>query len=161
MAAGLLRLLAFCAPEAVPLGLLLRSRPGLAEQLPAEVAPVLAPLLDDELAVKDAVAALRRYSLIRPAPDGAVSVHRLVQAVTADQMPEDLRRGLAASRRRLGRGRPPRRSAAAGNLAGVRGAASRTPRRPCPPTVAQRRASRPIWGTAAGMRLPANPPGDC
>ena len=51
----------------------------------------MAPLLDDELAARDAVAALRRYSLVRPAGDGAVSVHRLVQAVTADQMPDELR----------------------------------------------------------------------
>jgi hypothetical protein len=57
------------------------------------VAPVLGPLLGDELAAGDAVAALRRYSLVRPAGDGAVSMHRLVQAVTADQMPEDLARG--------------------------------------------------------------------
>ena len=92
-AAGLLRLLAFCAPEAIPLGLLLQPRPGHGGQLAAEVAPVLTPLLLDELAAKDAVAALRRYSLVRPAGDGAVSVHRLVQAVTADQMPEDLARG--------------------------------------------------------------------
>ena len=34
-AAGLLRLLAFCAPEAVPLRLLLQPRPGLTEQLAA------------------------------------------------------------------------------------------------------------------------------
>ncbi len=90
-AAGLLRLLAFCAPEAVPLRLLLRPRPELAEQLDPEVAPVLAPLLDDEVAAGDAVAALRRFSLARPAGDGAVSVHRLVRAVTADQMPGHLR----------------------------------------------------------------------
>jgi hypothetical protein len=90
-AAGLLRLLAFCAPEAVPLDLLLQSRPGPAEQLSSEVTPVLAPLLEDELAAGDAVAALRRYSLVRPAGNGAVSVHRLVQAVTTDQMPEQLR----------------------------------------------------------------------
>jgi hypothetical protein len=90
VAAGLLRLLAYCAPEAVPLGLLLRPRTGLADQLPAKVALVLVPLLDDELAVKDAVAALRRYSLVRPAGDRAVSVHRLVQAVTTDQMPPEL-----------------------------------------------------------------------
>jgi hypothetical protein len=89
-AVELLRLLAFCAPEAVPLRLLLQPRPGLAEQLSPEVRPVLAPLLDDELAVGDAVAALRRFSLVRPAGEGAVSMHRLVQAVTADQMPESL-----------------------------------------------------------------------
>ena len=89
-AAGLLRLLAFCAPEAVPLRLLLQPRPGLAGRLGEEVAPVLAPLLEDPLAAGDAIAALRRYSLITPAADGSVSVHRLVQAVTADQMPAEL-----------------------------------------------------------------------
>ena len=81
-AAGLLRLLAFCAPEAVPLRLLLQSRPGMAEQLSPEVAGVLGPLLEDELAAGDAVAALRQFSLVRPAGDRAVLVHRLVQAVT-------------------------------------------------------------------------------
>jgi hypothetical protein len=89
-AVGLLRLMAFCAPEAVPLARLLEPRPGITERLSPEVAPVLAPLLNDELAVKDAVAALRRFSLVRPAGEGAVSVHRLVQAVTADQMPRQL-----------------------------------------------------------------------
>ena len=89
-ASGLLRLLAFCAPEAIPLRLLLQPRPALPEQLAPEVARVLAPLLKDELAAGDAVAALRQYSLISPPADGAVSVHRLVQAVTADQMPAEL-----------------------------------------------------------------------
>ena len=65
-AAGLLRLLAFCAPEAIPLRLLLQPRPGLAGQLSPEVAGVLVPLLEDALAAGDAVAALRRYSLARP-----------------------------------------------------------------------------------------------
>jgi len=91
-AAGLLRLLAFCAPEGIPLRLLLQPRPGLAGQLAPEVAPVLAPLLEDELAAGDAIGALRRYSLISPPADGLVSVHRLVQAVTADQMPAELAR---------------------------------------------------------------------
>src|SRR6516164_5631037 len=54
-AAGLLRLLAFCAPEAVPLRLLLHPRPGLTGRLGQEVAPVLAPLLDDRLAAGDAI----------------------------------------------------------------------------------------------------------
>jgi hypothetical protein len=91
-ATGLLRLLAFCAPGAIPLRLLLQPRPGLAGRLGQEVSAVLAPLLEDELAADDAIAALRRYSLISPPADGAVSVHRLVQAVTADQMPADLAR---------------------------------------------------------------------
>ena len=88
-ATGLLRLLAFCAPEAVPLRLLLQPRPGLAEELGEDVAPVLVPLLEDRLAADDAIVALRRYSLVTPADGGSVSVHRLVQAVTADQMPAD------------------------------------------------------------------------
>ena len=89
-AVGLLRLLAFCAPEAIPLRLLLKPRPGLAGQLGDDVAPVLVPLLEDPLAAGDAIAALRRYSLVTPAGEGSVSVHRLVQAVTADQMPAEL-----------------------------------------------------------------------
>ena len=99
-ASGLLRLLAFCAPEAIPLRLLLQPRPALAGRLAPEVAPVLVPLLEDELAAGDAVATLRRYSLISPPANGSVSVHRLVQAVTADQMPAELaqawRQGAAA-----------------------------------------------------------------
>jgi Domain of unknown function (DUF4062)/Tetratricopeptide repeat len=89
-AAGLLRLLAHCAAEAIPLPLLLQPRPGLAGRLDPEVAPLLVPLLEDELAAADAIAALHRYSLITPADGGSVSVHRLVQAVTADQMPAEL-----------------------------------------------------------------------
>jgi Domain of unknown function (DUF4062)/Tetratricopeptide repeat len=89
-AVGLLRLLACCAPEAIPLPLLVQHRPGLSEELGAEVAEVLVPLLGDQLAARDAIAALRRYSLITPAGDGSVSVHRLVQAVTMDQMPAEL-----------------------------------------------------------------------
>jgi hypothetical protein len=80
-AAGLLRLLAFLSPEPVPLGLL------LAEQAPeAEIPHVLGPLLGDPLAAADAVAALRRYSLVTPAGDGLIQVHRLVQAVTRAQL---------------------------------------------------------------------------
>ena len=87
-AAGLLRLLACCAPEAIPLRLLLQSRPGLAGRLGGQVAPVLVPLLEDELAATDAIAALRQYSLVIPAGDGSVLVHRLVQAVIAHLMPD-------------------------------------------------------------------------
>jgi hypothetical protein len=89
-AVGLLRLLAFCAPEPAPLNLLLQPRPGLADGLADEVAAILRPLLADELAAWDAVAALRRYSLVTLAEEGLVLVHRLVQAVTADQMPTGL-----------------------------------------------------------------------
>ena len=87
-ASGLLRLLACCAPEAIPLRLLLQPRPGLAGRFGGEVA-VLARLLEDPLAAGDAVAALRRYSLVTPATDGSVLVHRLVQNVMLDQMPAE------------------------------------------------------------------------
>jgi hypothetical protein len=90
-AAGLLRLLAFCAPEAIPLQLLLQPRPGLTKGLRRQVAKLLEPLLTDELVVENAVAALRRYSLVSPAVGGTVSVNQLVQAATVDQMPDDLR----------------------------------------------------------------------
>jgi hypothetical protein len=63
-AAGLLRLLACCAPEAIPLGLLLRPRPELTATFGPQVGPLLVPLLGDPLAAADALAALRRYSLV-------------------------------------------------------------------------------------------------
>ena len=87
-ATGLLRFLACCAPDDIPLRLLLQLRPGFPCILPAETALVLAPLLADPLAVDDAIMALRRFCLISaPASgDGSVSVHRLVQAVTLDQV---------------------------------------------------------------------------
>jgi hypothetical protein len=91
-AVGLLRLAAYCAPEAIPLRLLLQRRPGLAGRFGQEVAPALVPLLEDPLAASDAIGALRKYSLVTPAAGGSVSVHRLVQAVTADQMPAELAR---------------------------------------------------------------------
>ena len=64
------------------------------------VGPVLVPLLDDELARDEAVAGLRRFSLISAPRGGLVSVHRLVQAITLDQLPaqeaEAWRRAAAA-----------------------------------------------------------------
>ena len=88
-AVGLLRLLAFCAPEAIPLTVLLHPRPGLDGQLEPEIDTILKPLLDDPLAADDAIAALRRYSLITMAADETASIHRLVQAVTLAQMPAE------------------------------------------------------------------------
>ena len=91
-AVRLLRLLAFYGPEAIPLRLVLQPRSELVEQLGGEVAPMLVPLLKDPLACGNAIMALRRYSLATPVGDGSVSVHRLVQAVTIDQMPAELAR---------------------------------------------------------------------
>jgi Tetratricopeptide repeat len=84
-AAGLMRLLAFLAPEPVPLGLLFAGQ-DTAERQGAATAAAIGPLLGDPVAAGDAVAALRRYSLAAPAGDGLVQVHRLVQAITRAQL---------------------------------------------------------------------------
>ena len=89
-AIGLLRLLACCAPEAVPLDLLLQPRPGLQETFGSQVRPMLVPLMEDPLAADDAVTALRRYSLISPPLERLVSVHRLVQTVTLGHLSTEL-----------------------------------------------------------------------
>jgi hypothetical protein len=96
LAVGLLRLLAFCAPEPVPLRLLLQAQRGLPKRLRRQVAKVL-KRLRDPLAISDAIAALRQYSLVTPAAEGLVSVHRLVQAVTVDQTPPGLQEASQAA----------------------------------------------------------------
>ena len=88
-AAGLVCLLAFLAPEPVPLALLLASAQA-AGLLGPEVAAVAGPLLGDPVATGDAITALRRYSLVTPAGHGLVLVHRLVQAITRAQLPADV-----------------------------------------------------------------------
>ena len=87
-AAGLVRLLAFLAPEPVPLTVLLAGDAAAGELSP-EVAAAVGGLLGDAVAAGDAIAALRRYSLVTPAGDGLVLVHRLVQAITRAQLPAD------------------------------------------------------------------------
>ena len=87
-AAGLVRVLAFLAPEPVPLGLLLAGDQ-TAGLLGPEVAATVGPLLGDPVAAGDAITALRRYSLVSPAGDGLVLVHRLVQAITRAQLPAE------------------------------------------------------------------------
>jgi hypothetical protein len=62
----------------------------VADGLDPEVAVIRGPLIGDLIAGADAVAALRRYSLVTPAGDGLVLVHRLVQAVALGQMPDEL-----------------------------------------------------------------------
>ena len=116
-AISLLRLLACCAPEQIPLNLLLQPRPELAEALDPEVARLLLPLLDDPLAADGAVAALRRYSLISPPAGGSVSVHRLVQAVTLAQLPDDQAEAWRQAARSLIGAAMPDRRCAAGKLA--------------------------------------------
>jgi len=131
-AVGLLRLLAFCAPEPVPLPLLLQPRPGLAAGLADDAAAILRPLLGDELAAGDAVADLRRYSLVTLAGDGLVLVHRLVQAVTADQMPSGLDGQWERTAAALVEAAIPANADIARGVAGVRGAAAARPGCPGP-----------------------------
>jgi hypothetical protein len=84
-AAGLMRVLAFVAPEPVPLALLLADEQA-AGQLGPEAAAAVGPLLGDPVAAGDAVTALRHYSLVTVAGDGLVLVHRLVQSVIRAQL---------------------------------------------------------------------------
>jgi hypothetical protein len=88
-AAALMRLLSFLAPEPVPLALLL-SKEQPAGMLGLEVAEMVGPMLGDLVAVGTAIIALRRYSLVVPAGDGLVLVHRLVRAITRAQLTPDL-----------------------------------------------------------------------
>ncbi|WP_194924122.1 FxSxx-COOH system tetratricopeptide repeat protein [Catenulispora pinisilvae] len=91
----LLRIIAFLAPEDIPFRLLLPE--GLELRLGGpdgdldEILTQVRALCSGPLTLDDAVAGLRRYSLIGP-PGATFSVHRLVQAVTRDQLrPQDLR----------------------------------------------------------------------
>ena len=77
-AAGLMRLLVFLAPEPVPLTLLLANRKAAA-RLGSKATAEVVSLLGDPIAAGDAIAALRCHSLITPAGDGLVLVHRLVR----------------------------------------------------------------------------------
>jgi Tetratricopeptide repeat len=88
-AAGLLRLLACLAPEPVPLDLLLADKQVAGELAPGAAATI-GSLLGDPVGAGDAVAALRRYSLVTPAGGGLVLVHRLVQHVTLAQLSADV-----------------------------------------------------------------------
>jgi hypothetical protein len=83
-AVGLLRLLACFAPDDIPVRLLLRPGAGSPGTLPVPVAADVTALTD-EVTLDGAISALRAFCLVTPpSRDGAVSVHRLVQAVTLD-----------------------------------------------------------------------------
>ncbi len=73
-AAGLLRLCAFLAPDAIPEELITKGA--------AYLGPVLQPVGEDAQLLDEAIAALGAYSLIRrDASTSTMSIHRLVQAV--------------------------------------------------------------------------------
>lgn len=81
-AVALLRLCAFLAPDDIPLDVITQQR----ERLPEPLASAAAAPVE----LNRAIAALREYSLAERS-NATLSVHRLVQAVTRDQMSEDER----------------------------------------------------------------------
>ena len=87
-AAGLMNLCAFLAPDDIPLSMLRDD----AEDLPVELSAPVA----DELKLDDAIAALRRYSLMERSGD-SLSVHRLVQLVARERLSEDEQKKWAES----------------------------------------------------------------
>ena len=82
----LLNLCSFLDPESIPLDLIQQ-----VATLPVETlqATSLRATVADELALDDAIGALRRYSLMQKA-DGALTLNRLVQAVARSRMDETL-----------------------------------------------------------------------
>jgi hypothetical protein len=85
----LLRIAAFLAPEDIPFRLLLPENLELpSTDLDARLRDQVQELCTQTLALDDAVAGLRRLSLIGP-PSQVFSVHRLVQAVARDQIASD------------------------------------------------------------------------
>ncbi len=90
-ASELLKLTAFLAPDDVPLELF---RAG-AKHLPAELAEAVC----DELAFDAAIAALRRYSLVRVEGD-SLAIHRLIQLAARERLSgEERARWMATSLR--------------------------------------------------------------
>jgi len=89
--ADLLNLCAFLAPDDIPQDLL---REG-AQHLPRPLAEAVA----DPLKFDEAVAALLQYSLMERTGD-ALSVHRMVQAVARDRLPEEAHRRFDGAHRR-------------------------------------------------------------
>jgi len=99
--ADLLRLCAFLAPDNIPKSLLVAG----AEHLPEPLSTVVTT----ELKFDDAVAALKRYSLMTVADD-FLSVHRLVQAVARDRLSNEERKRWAEAAVRLVNGAFPQGS---------------------------------------------------
>ncbi|MGH3984835.1 MAG: BTAD domain-containing putative transcriptional regulator [Pseudonocardiaceae bacterium] len=92
-ARALLNLLAWYAPDTIPLDRLLTTD---ADHLdfPEPVNARLRPLLTDPLHQHQGITELMAYGLLtHSGPRGSVTVHRLVQAVTADQLTADNHHG--------------------------------------------------------------------
>jgi tetratricopeptide (TPR) repeat protein len=88
-AEDLLVLLAFLAADDIP-----RALPA---QHPDQLPERLAATVHDPLAYQQAIAALRRYSLLKTSPDGqTLAVHRLIQAVTRHELDPEQERSWAS-----------------------------------------------------------------
>ena len=85
LAAALLQVCAFVNPDDIPLGVIISDDWG----------QPLDALADDPLALADALGALGRFSLVTSAAGEMVAVHRLVQLVVRQRMPEAERRSWA------------------------------------------------------------------
>jgi len=84
-AAELLRLCAFLAADAIPEEIITEGA--------SELGSILQPVASDPLALDDALAALRSYSLLRRnAESKTLTIHRLVQAVLKERMNEEVQR---------------------------------------------------------------------
>jgi tetratricopeptide (TPR) repeat protein len=81
-AAELLRLCAFLAPEDIAEEMITQGAPHLG--------PLLEPIASDAYEFNQAIEVLRAYSLVQRDPStGALSIHRLVQAVLRDALPAE------------------------------------------------------------------------
>jgi tetratricopeptide (TPR) repeat protein/transcriptional regulator with XRE-family HTH domain len=84
LAADLLRLCAWLHPDAIPEELFLQGA--------AHLGPLLSTLATDPLAFNQALAIVQHYSLLRRSSrENMLSIHRLVQAVLQDAMPQEER----------------------------------------------------------------------
>ncbi|REE95479.1 FxSxx-COOH system tetratricopeptide repeat protein [Thermomonospora umbrina] len=82
-AVELLRCCAFFGPEPIPRDVF-KYRPGLGEKI--------APLFGDTIRLSRAIGELGRYALVRvDRPGRTIQVHRLIQALLRDELPEDER----------------------------------------------------------------------
>ncbi len=100
--ADLLNLCAFLAPDDIPRDLFSCSS-RICNPAEAAKEPILEPLAEavaDPLQFDEAVAALRRYSLLEVG-EGVLSVHRLVQAVARDRLTDEARKKWAAAAVRI------------------------------------------------------------
>ena len=86
-AVALLRLMAFCAPDAIPVQILLGDKARLFAAMPQALAMNASPLLGPMVTVLDAINDLRRFSLCIPnTSNETISIHRLVQVVVIERL---------------------------------------------------------------------------